>query len=238
MTNQKLTALAVSSFALFAGAAVAQATGMLQHQSRPTAFQPAAHALIQPLSLNVLARVRVHADDVAATQPAVERMIGSLTAPDANVPSAFLPGAAADVREAMTGLGSSGRTIVIFRTTGGKICAGLTDFGSGCLDGLPASIPITISSADPDGSGSGEPPLVWGVANNDVHAVNVVVNGVKRPAQLAGNAYFYELPDATMSDRSIESVEAVLSNGDRYNETVDHGPVYTGTTTGPIPPQP
>jgi hypothetical protein len=56
MTTRKLAVVSGSSFALFAVAAVAQATGVLQHQSRPTAIQPAAHALIQPLALSVLTR--------------------------------------------------------------------------------------------------------------------------------------------------------------------------------------
>lgn len=207
-----------------AAVAVAQATGTAHRAS--AARYPAAHYTIVPLSLGVFNGPVTALDRAEQVSPAVARSVNHLLSDAAGVPPEFDPGAKldGDLRAPLTSLGTKGRTIYLVRTAKGRVCGGLTGFAAGCLEGLPASVPITVMSGDPDATGVGEAPLVWGVARNDVVAVDVVVNGAIRHAELSRNAYFFQLRDAAEPDAAIEAVVAYLRGGGTYREVVNHGP--------------
>jgi hypothetical protein len=156
----------------------------------------------------------------------VTESIDVLTADDPTVPEEFLPGhaRAGELRAGLAHLGPSDRTLFLVRTTKGRICAGLTGFSSGCLEGLPIDVPVTAIAADPNRSGTGEAPLVWGVARNDVERVDVIVDGGTFAAVMGENAYFFQLRDAGASPGSIQAVVAHLASGRSVTVPVLTGP--------------
>lgn len=194
--------------------------------SRPAVVYPAGRPALAPLALKAFARPISPRDAAAAHDQRVTEAVDVVTADDANVPEEFLPGhaRAGGLRAALTHLGPSDRTIFLVRTTKGRICAGLTGFSSGCLEGLPADVPLTAIAADPDRSGTGEAPLVWGIARNDVKSVDVIVDGSPYPAVMGDNAYFFQLGDAGASAGSIQTVVAHLAGGRSVSVSVVTGP--------------
>jgi len=106
--------------------------------------------------------------------------------PPASQPAAWTPGQALmhQARVLMTNVGTAKRTIYAYPTSRGRVCAVLTDYSSGCLDGFRdrfADVDFTFGRG-----------IVWGLAPNSVTAVDVYAGGVSRPARLENNVYFFE----------------------------------------------
>lgn len=224
----------VSSVLLAAG--IANAT--TRWISRPLANYPIRHLSIGPVGLSVLDRAPSAADQAGARDPNIVRAVQVLTSDDPGVPESFLAGQAnaGGLRIAMSHLGTGDHSIFLVRTSKGRICEGLTQFSSGCLEGLPPDVAVTATAADPDGDNRGEAPLVWGIARNEVKSVDVIVQGQAHPATLANNAYFYELPNNTMLASDITDVVAHLAGGNSVDTPVVTGPapgVQVTTTTTP-----
>jgi hypothetical protein len=237
----RLPVLAVAATGLLAvSVGVAMATGvpLVGTDSKPTPAYPSAHFKMRPFSLGILNQPQTGAERAAAARPEVAEEVGHVTAGEVSVPDEWLPGEAdADtIRIALDGVGTQHRSIWIVRTTKGRICAGLTDFTAGCIEGLPPDVAVTALSADPDALGTGEAPLVWGIRRDNVKSVDVIVNGHPYQAVLGRNAYFLQLPDPATSDRAIERVVAHLANGETFSQEISHGPAIQDpkhTTVGP-----
>jgi hypothetical protein len=234
-----LAITAMSVLSLIAAVGMARATGVGWFNDKPITY-PATHFAAVPLQLGVFREQATDIDQTGAANPAVRASVDGVTADDSNVPEEFLPGKAqaGALRIAMAGLGASKRTIYLVRTAKGRICAGLTGFSSGCLAGLPLDTPLTAHSADPDQNGSGEPALVWGVVRDLVQRIDVIVNGQPQPAELARNAYFFQLASNTLAPTAIEAVVAYLRTGEVTRIDVEHGPssgAHGPTTYGPPP---
>lgn len=231
---------AVTLCAVAVAAASSARLTFLSHGQTKINYPPA-HFTIQPLSLRLFDRPLTSRDRAGQTSSVVTESVDHLFASSPGLPDAYDPGQRRpnDLRVAVDGVGTANRTVYMVRTTNGRVCAGLTGFSAGCLEGLPDTLPVTAVSADPDANGTGEAPLVWGIAKDDVVAVDVVVNGKAQPALLARNAYFFQLADAALPDRAIEGLIVRLSNGSTFRQDIDHGP--TGdlpTTVGPPESQP
>ena len=87
-------------------------------------------------------------------------------------------------RVLMTDVGTAKGTIYAYPTSRGRVCAVLTDYSSGCLDGFRdrfADIDFTYGRG-----------IVWGLAPNSVTAVDVYVGGVRQATRLENNVYFFE----------------------------------------------
>lgn len=167
--------------------------------------------LATPLSpLESLAAFRdpaTAADARLSRQPFIRDAIAQLTAPDAGAPPEFHPGTPRnDLRVLLSGLGEGGRAIFAFTTSKSRTCLGLTGFTSGCYAGLPLGASVDITVGDPDDEGSGEGALVWGIARNDVRAVEVEVGSGHHAATLGRNAYFFQLTDASLPTSAITAV--------------------------------
>jgi hypothetical protein len=106
--------------------------------------------------------------------------------PPASQPPEWTPGQALmhQARVLMTNAGTAKRTIYAYPTSRGRVCAVLTGYSSGCLDGFRdrfADIDFTFGRG-----------IVWGLAPNSVIGVDVYVGGAKQPARLENNVYFFE----------------------------------------------
>jgi hypothetical protein len=139
----------------------------------------ARQASVAPIrELRVLARPQTAVDKSLEATPAVATMLDALPPVD---PSSF--------RVGLRGVGSAAHAAFVVRGRDGRTCAGLTDFSSGCLDGLPSTLPVDVTYG---GGSATEGPIVWGLARDDVRAVDVVLNGVAQPAVLGDNVYVFQ----------------------------------------------
>jgi hypothetical protein len=141
-----------------------------------------------PVALAALANTKAltRAPIATAEQAAgFQKQIGDLTPP----PHGLVEWATGDLipskaRILMSEVGSAHGTIYAIPTSKGRICSGLTGYSSGCTDGFrDESGDVTTTF------GGG---IVWGLAPNQVTAIEVVVDGVSHAARLENNAYFYE----------------------------------------------
>ncbi|MEJ7792415.1 MAG: hypothetical protein WKF65_10640 [Gaiellaceae bacterium] len=219
-----------------AAVAVAIATGIAQ----ATRHSPGDVARLQtalPLPVNTLEafeRAPSAAERAAGNSSEVLEAVRLLTAADVGVPAAWLPGAARanDLRVPLAKVGSADRSVFMFRTSRGRLCYGLSGFSSGCLQGLPASVPVTAMAGEPDAYDAGEGPVVFGFARNDVQAVDVIVAGKPYPAEVGANAYFFQLPDNRVKAAAFEAVVAHLSGGRSERIDVLSPPTDAGIVHG------
>jgi hypothetical protein len=203
-----VVAVAVT-LALTTGLVAARASGLMHMKITPP---PVATEHVP--SLAAFVRPETPADRGAAQMPSVKNAVASLVSQDGSVPDEMQPGTIrGDVRVLASGLGTSNRLIFAFRTTKGAVCLGLTGFTSGCLTAIPRDTPITITAGDPDQEGSGEGPILWGFANDDVDRVDVVVTGDREPAILGENVFFFQVDDASVTVDEISSVLVTLRDG-------------------------
>jgi len=118
---------------------------------------------------------------------------------------------------ALTDLGAQKRSLYIVPTTKNRVCEVMANGPQGCgeADFTPAN-PGSWGMFDVDGYAKGAPTSVYGLVPNNVDRVTVVDDrGASTIAQLANNAYFLELPDATAMPKSI-----VLSFSDGGSATM------------------
>jgi hypothetical protein len=97
----------------------------------------------------------------------------------------------------LTGLGKNNGEIYAIPTDKGNVCFIFTGGpNGGCVPAFGGDVPVPNVISDPDQYWSGTPTEVLGLAPDSVIEIDVVVNGQEHRAQLANNAYFYELSDA------------------------------------------
>ena len=153
----------------------------LRHRASDAQVARARASSVAPIAqLRVLSRHQTPADRAAEATAAARRTLDSLPPLD--------PGS---VRLALRGFGTEDRSAFVARGRDGRICSGLTEFTSGCLDGLPQDMPVDVTYG---GETATSGPIVWGAARDDVVAVDVVVNGVPQAATMGENVYAYEAP--------------------------------------------
>jgi hypothetical protein len=122
----------------------------------------------------------------------VDRQIGVLVGKGDSAPSVWWPGTALqrDLRVLMRNAGVGGRVIFAVPTSRKRVCAGLTGFSAGCIDGFRRALGnVSVTYGDP---GYGRPGIVWGLAPDSVAGVEVLEAGHWHQARLENNAYFYE----------------------------------------------
>jgi hypothetical protein len=170
---------------------------------------------LSPLDpLSAFARPLTADDRAARATVEISDAVEQLTGNDAAVPAAYRAGAARDdLRVLLSGLGEARRSIFAFTTAKNRVCLGLTEFTSGCYEGLPLGATVDITVGDPDVEGGGEAAIVWGLARNNVRGVQVAAGGKNYIARLANNAYFFQLPDATMPSTAITGLSVSLTDG-------------------------
>jgi hypothetical protein len=143
---------------------------------------------IPPVSLPAQANVAALKTAPSLTPSQLKQLLAQAPdlTPPASQPADWTPGQALmhQARVLMTNAGVAKRTIYAYPTSRGRVCAVLTDYTSGCLDGFRdrfADIDLTYGRG-----------IVWGLVPNSVTAVDVYAGGVRRPARLENNVYFFE----------------------------------------------
>ena len=107
----------------------------------------------------------------------------------------------------------------------GQVCY-VQSFGGGCVPPLPA--PISLTVADPDIVGEGQPATALGLAIDDVVAVEVtLVDGRKAAGAPVRNFFYVELPTGAAPWQAA-SIEARMADGSTYTERLPE--------TSPPPP--
>lgn len=109
----------------------------------------------------------------------------------------------AEGRLLLSGLGTTNARLYAMPTTKGRVCYVLTGGPASCAGAFAADRPVGIVRFDPDALDSGLPMSVFGLTANNVRAVDIVVAGVTYRAQLANNAYFFEVPTAGSQPESL-----------------------------------
>jgi hypothetical protein len=149
------------------------------------AFHPSA---VPPVSLPAQANVAALKTAPALTPSQLRQLVAEAPdlTPPASQPPDWTPGQALmrQARVLMTDAGTARRTIYAYPTSRGRVCAVLTGYSSGCLDGFRdrfADVDYTFGRG-----------IVWGLAPNSVIAVDVYVAGGSRAARLENNVYFFE----------------------------------------------
>ena len=198
----------VTLFIAVTAVALATASASLALRSRAGAADSAkarAASVIPIAHLRVLGRGQSAADRSTEASDAVATMLGALPAID---PATF--------RVALRGFGGGARTAFVARGRDGRICAGLTEFSSGCLDGLPPDLPVDVTYG---GGSATEGPIVWGLARDDVRAVEVVEAGVVRSAALGENVYVFQAQPG-VDPAALSAVKVHLANGTVFTEAI------------------
>jgi hypothetical protein len=149
------------------------------------AFHPSP---VPPVSLPAQANVAALKTAPSLTPSQLKQLLAQAPdlTPPASQPPEWTPGQALmhQARVLMTDAGTAKRTIYAYPTSRGRVCTVLTDYSSGCLDGFRdrfADVDFTYGRG-----------IVWGLVPNSVRAVDVYVGGVRRPARLENNVYFFE----------------------------------------------
>jgi hypothetical protein len=149
------------------------------------AFHPSP---VLPVSLPAQANVAALKTAPSLTPSQLKQLLAQAPdlAPPASQPPEWTPGQALmhQARVLMTDAGTAKRTIYAYPTSRGRVCAVLTDYSSGCLDGFRdrfGDVDFTFGSG-----------IVWGLAPNSVTAVDIYTGGVRHQARLENNVYFFE----------------------------------------------
>jgi len=162
---------------------VAEGSSLAATPSPPVALPALPNMMALATSPNTSAVAQ--ATGATAEQKAFQSEIGDLTLPS-NAPPEWATGnlVPSQARALMTDVGSMHGTIYAIPTSKGRVCSGLSGYSSGCTDGfrdILGDITTTFGSG-----------VVWGLAPNQVVAIDVVVDGVSHSARLENNAYFFE----------------------------------------------
>ena len=94
-----------------------------------------------------------------------------------------------------TRLGGRGAALYAIPSGKGRICYALSTGPQSCIADFTASDPVSWSIVDYDGYGRGEPTGVFGLAPNNVVAVDAVGGGNSVSAEVLNNSYFVEMRD-------------------------------------------
>lgn len=105
-----------------------------------------------------------------------------------------------DSRLLLSDLGSRHVALYAVRTSKGQVCTVFSErYGSpGCFGKFATESPISWDVRDVDEVGAGDPAIVSGLVPPQVSSIDVVVGGATHRAELANNAFFYELSDSSL----------------------------------------
>jgi hypothetical protein len=121
----------------------------------------------------------------------------------------------------LSGLGVQQKSIYAWPMDDGSVCLGGAGGGSICSPRFRKGIRAEIFGVDPPKvDGAGAPGAILGLIPDDVVAVDVVVLGMRRPATIGSNAFFYELPDASCGLSTFDAVVVTLRDGTVLSESV------------------
>jgi hypothetical protein len=116
-------------------------------------------------------------------------------------------------------------------TDDGGVCLAKGDGGAVCMRQWLGRIRAEYNGSDPpEIHGRGAPGAIMGLVPDDVVAVDVVVLGMRRPATLGNNAYFYELPDVSCGMSTFDALVVTLRDGTVQSVPVmfEDGPQHEG----------
>lgn len=211
--NKHFYAVAGIGIVLAITAGIATATGakIFGGRSQPS-IAPGGATVVPLTELAIFSRPQTATEAQAAVSGPIAETMRLLAHNEPSVPSDWLPGQAQSdqLRIATSNLTARDRTLFLFRTAKGRICAGVTDLTAGCLSGLPGGMAVTTEYG---GGYRDEGPIVWGIARDDVVDVNVLVNGKTYPAIIAKNAYFFQVPDISLPTSAIQAIQVRLADG-------------------------
>lgn len=127
-------------------------------------------------------------------------------------------------RRLMANLGGHSVDFFGVPTSKGQVCMVFGGvYGSpGCFDRFSQRAPISWDLRDIDEVGSGEPPIVDGLAPPSVTRIDVVVSGKTHSASLANGAFFYELPSPDLWPQQL-----VVTYSGLAPRVIDLGPPPT-----------
>jgi hypothetical protein len=109
------------------------------------------------------------------------------------VPSLSTGAGGAETHTLLTGLGPQGRVLTAVTTAGGGVCLTLTGFDTQCVPVFTRGEDVNWVTA-PAGDGT---TLVWGIARDEVVAIDGVSrDGQTRAAEVANDGFYVELPAA------------------------------------------
>ena len=132
----------------------------------------------------------------------------------------------------LSDLGVRGETMYGWPTDDGAVCLSLSDRGGAiCMREWLPRIRAEYSGSDPpEIDGGGAPGAIKGLVPDDVVAVDVIVLGMRRPATLGNNAYFYELPDVSCGLSTFDALVVTLRDGTVQSVPVnfEDGPQHEG----------
>jgi hypothetical protein len=179
-------------------------------------------------NMAALAKVPSAGDRALSESSEVRSEIEATVGRADGVAERMLPGGerADSFRTLMTDVGYAHRSIWAITTSKGRVCAGLTDFTSGCISRFASPDEhVTITMGRPT---IGAPLIVWGLAPDDVAKVDVVVNGTAQQARLGDNAYYFELANTKLDDEAITALVVTLK--------ADTTPIEIEISPTPDPP--
>jgi hypothetical protein len=139
-------------------------------------------------------------------------------------PSAeVVPSLSGDSRTLLTGLGPEGRTLSSIATTKGSVCVLLTGFDVNCVPTFATHDQITWFTATP----RSDTTLVWGIARDNVRAIEAVAaNGTVTRTRLGNDAFYAEVDGSP-------PVRLVVHLADGTSSTVPVAPCPASTPDCP-----
>jgi hypothetical protein len=138
----------------------------------------------------------------------------------------------------LSGLGVQQESIYAWPMDDGSVCLGRArGGGSICSPQFRKGIRAEIFGVDPPKvDGAGAPGAILGLIPDDVVAVDVVVLGMRRPATIGNNAFFYELPDVSCGLSTFDAVVVTLRDGTVLSESVGWEGEDRPQHEGKVPP--
>jgi hypothetical protein len=113
----------------------------------------------------------------------------------------------------LAGLGETSASLYAWPMTSGGVCWAWGEGGGGCVKDFPVEDRAVVTGMDPDDALSGVPGTVVGLVPDDVVAAQVNVDGIDHEAVVQNNVLFYELADAAVSCRAVDSITILYRDG-------------------------
>ncbi len=139
----------------------------------------------------------------------------ALPASFANIPTDSAP-AAGSVHRLIAA--PNGGALYAWADRANRVCDQDSNGNGGCLGAF--TNPISYFISDPDGLRTGSAPYVIGLAQDGVSSVSVSVDGKYSPAELKNNAFYLELPNASLTTEDVNGFRVTLADGS--TETISH----------------
>ena len=137
----------------------------------------------------------------------------------------------------LSGLGVRQDSIYAWPTDDGGVCLAHGKGGGICLPQFGRPIRAEYVGLEPAESEGGGPGAILGLVPDNVAAVDLVVLGMRRPATLGNNAFFYELPDVSCGIGAFDALIVTLRDGSLESESLEYWKKESGPQhEGEVPP--